>query len=154
MDSWMSFGSFSSQKSILAKELFYLSDARRLNFLCKLNTGLAGQKKANKNWWSLESAEGGWQESPCRPGLCCMREKAEPQQALCASWRNAFDKNTNHRYEGKFMRLQRPEKLTIHLVLKKEVWKVATLFFSPLFIQDICNAHFVSRLTLGTGKHI
>lgn len=58
---------------------------QRVEFLCKLNTGLASQKQANKNCMKFGVGWGGWQMSPCWLGLCSTKEKAEPRKALSTS---------------------------------------------------------------------
>lgn len=59
---------------VLAKELFYSSNARGLNFYVCLGMGRLARRRQMKTAWSLQQAGGGWQESPCWLGLCCPKE--------------------------------------------------------------------------------
>lgn len=87
-----------------SQELFYLSDARGLNFLCQLNTGLAGQKKANKNcmkfgvgwgWvagvslliWPLLHERGSWTSA----SPLCILEKLIWQKYKPSVWREIHE---------------------------------------------------------------
>ena len=93
---------------------------QRVEFLCKLSTGLAGQEKANKNCMRF-GVGWGWMAavSPLTQPLLHERESWTSARLMCFLEELIWHRSKRW-YEGKFMRLERPEKLTVHFVFFKD----------------------------------
>lgn len=85
IDSWMSLESSPRCKRIPAKELFYSSAARGLNFYVSLVQGWPGQRRQIKIAWSLESAGVGGSVSLLAWPLVQPHERQRPSSARSVS---------------------------------------------------------------------
>lgn len=125
---------------------------QRVEFLCKLKTELAGQKKANKNCMKFGVGWGWVASFPADLAFTAWKRKLNLSK-LCVYLEKLIWQKINLLYEGKFMRLQRPEKPTISVFFKEGNVKNSNCHFS-LCSFKICLMPILYSDILGTGKHI